>query len=64
MPTDFSRRLFLGGSGALWAHGLLAKSHPKPLPDGRGSVTGGSVTGGLAGALLSRAREQAVLRGE
>ncbi|MGA2213169.1 MAG: efflux RND transporter periplasmic adaptor subunit [Bryobacteraceae bacterium] len=34
------------------------------LPYGRGSVTGGSVTGGLAGALLSRAREQAVLRGE
>ena len=26
MPTDFSRRLFLGGSGALLAHTLLAKS--------------------------------------
>ena len=45
MPTDFSRRLFLGGSGALLAHGLLARSQSQPLPDGRGSVTGGgSVT--------------------
>src|ERR1039457_4473392 len=41
MPTDFSRRLFLGGSGALLAHGLLAKS--QPLPDGRGSVAHGPV---------------------
>ncbi len=30
MPTDLSRRLFLGGSGALLAHGLLAKPQPKP----------------------------------
>ena len=34
MPTDFSRRLFLGGSGALLAHGLLAR----PCPYGRGGV--------------------------
>ncbi len=32
MPTDFSRRLFLGGSGALLAHGLFAKSAPKTAP--------------------------------
>jgi uncharacterized protein (DUF362 family) len=38
MPTDFSRRMFLGGSGALLAHNLLAKSQSKPLPDGRGPV--------------------------
>src|ERR1035441_7057829 len=44
MPTDFSRRLFLGGSGALLAHGLLAKS--QPLPDGRGSVAHGPVARG------------------
>src|SRR5581483_8151076 len=30
MPTDFSRRMFLGGSGALLAHGLLAKSQAAP----------------------------------
>src|ERR1017187_5619822 len=34
MPTDFSRRLFLGGSGALLAHSLLAKSLPKPATGG------------------------------
>ena len=53
MPTDFSRRLFLGGSGALLAHGLLAKAQSQPLPDGRGSVTGGgTVTGGGAAVSL------------
>jgi PDZ domain-containing secreted protein len=50
MPTDFSRRLFLGGSGALLAHGLLAKAQSQPLPDGRGSAGGGTVTeGGTVG---------------
>jgi len=34
MPTDFSRRLFLGGSGALLAHGLL---RARPFPDVPGS---------------------------
>lgn len=29
MPNEFSRRLFLGSSGALLAHSLLAKSGPK-----------------------------------
>jgi uncharacterized protein (DUF362 family) len=32
MPTDFSRRLFLGGSGALLAQSLPAQSTPKSTP--------------------------------
>ncbi len=32
MPNEFSRRLFLGGSGSLLAHSLLAKSGPKLAP--------------------------------
>jgi uncharacterized protein (DUF362 family) len=32
LPTDFSRRLFLGGSGALLAHGLLARSQSNAAP--------------------------------
>jgi len=38
----FSRRLFLGGSGALLAQGLLARS--QPLPYGRGSAAGAGAT--------------------
>ncbi|MFN7996214.1 MAG: DUF362 domain-containing protein [Bryobacteraceae bacterium] len=38
MPTDFSRRMFLGGSGALLAHGLLAKSQSAP-PSGTSAVS-------------------------
>lgn len=32
MPTDFSRRFFLGSSGALLAHSLLAQSPRRPVP--------------------------------
>ncbi|HTT61703.1 MAG TPA: DUF362 domain-containing protein [Bryobacteraceae bacterium] len=32
MPSDFSRRFFLGGSGALLAHGLIAKAQSKAAP--------------------------------
>src|ERR1035441_905616 len=34
MPTDFSSDLFLGGSGALLAHSLLAKPLPQPAAGG------------------------------
>jgi len=49
MPTDhlppathhnFSRRLFLGGSGALLAHGLLAKTPAKAAAGGTANVAG------------------------
>ncbi|MGA2578847.1 MAG: DUF362 domain-containing protein [Bryobacteraceae bacterium] len=39
MPTDFSRRLFLGGSGAILAQGLLARSPFKPAPGGAAGAT-------------------------
>ncbi|MGA2130736.1 MAG: DUF362 domain-containing protein [Bryobacteraceae bacterium] len=41
MPTDFSRRLFLGGSGAVLAQSLFAKPQAGPVAGGRG---GGSAT--------------------
>ena len=36
MPTDFSRRLFLGGSGALLAQGAFGKFPWKAAGDGGG----------------------------
>ena len=36
MPTDFSRRLFLGGAGALLAQGLVSRSKAQPLRGSEG----------------------------
>jgi len=47
MPTDFSRRLFLGGSGALLAHGLVAQSQPA-----RGKEAGESPAAGSSVSLV------------